>query len=386
MDLVNLDTKSTLVSLTPEPCKQYSALFSIQSFNKDLLSMAYENGTVVLWDLRWCGSPLSSEDRSSNIRGESSPIGRERDGSTQTKDIPKFTVPAAQLKLFDDPLFACRFWNCSLVNPVPQPALPTLQRSDETGSSPPLAAPSQALNTATGTAVSVDSSTLASPESTEDEGGSCNGAKTCTDTTNSSSAVHEDQTERHENMTHENQTADVVAAAESIVNLELHDTAPPHSPFIEYRGCAGSAVDEIATFSCRIPHSATGRSSGNEDADRCHLEEIGKRVKLTGDGVACMAYRFDGKLVVSGGWDGCIRYFSTGWGVNKGDKSRPAYSDGSGDRGEGEKKKDRRNRGLKPLAVLDHHSKTVNCMVFDSSNHLTAGSEDGMISIWDLYA
>jgi WD40 repeat protein len=109
-------------------------------------------------------------------------------------------------------------------------------------------------------------------------------------------------------------------------------------------GVSGSPDDALALW--RVPES-------NEERDNLYVE---KTVKLTNAGVAAVKVRSrDGKVVVSGGWDGRIRYFS--W----------------------------KKGAMKPLAVLNIHRDTVSCLDFDDNGNLAAGSRDGLISLWNLY-
>ena len=140
-------------------------------------------------------------------------------------------------------------------------------------------------------------------------------------------------------------------------------------------GCTGSAGDVIKTFSIpsttqlcseagdgsppRVNPTSTHSSPIRVDPTSTSTHnsppmQMGRSVQIPNDGVASVAYRGDGKIVACGGWDGRIRYFST--------------------------------KTMKALAVLKLHDKTVNCVTFDLYDNLTAGSADGLISIWDIYA
>lgn len=69
-------------------------------------------------------------------------------------------------------------------------------------------------------------------------------------------------------------------------------------------------------------------------------------------GCNAVAIRSDGKLFVTGGWDGKLRYFSLKTG--------------------------------KLLAIIDHHFDAISSITF-TSNSLLAASSDGTISLWTLY-
>ncbi|KAM3940636.1 guanine nucleotide-binding protein subunit beta-like protein 1 [Leptodactylus fuscus] len=87
--------------------------------------------------------------------------------------------------------------------------------------------------------------------------------------------------------------------------------------------------------------------------------KIYKAQELINPGIADVRIRQDKKILATGGWDYRIRIF--GW------------------------------KKMKPLAVLQYHSATVNCVCF--SDHispeerlLAAGSKDQKISVWSIYA
>ncbi|XP_019647616.1 PREDICTED: guanine nucleotide-binding protein subunit beta-like protein 1 isoform X1 [Branchiostoma belcheri] len=81
-------------------------------------------------------------------------------------------------------------------------------------------------------------------------------------------------------------------------------------------------------------------------------------VELSNPGLSCVKIRGDRKLVVTGGWDHLIRLY--GW------------------------------KKMKPLAVLDYHTDTVQCVDFSDHENsvdrlLAAGSKDQRISLWSIY-
>uniref|UniRef100_T1JIV4 Anaphase-promoting complex subunit 4-like WD40 domain-containing protein n=1 Tax=Strigamia maritima TaxID=126957 RepID=T1JIV4_STRMM len=104
--------------------------------------------------------------------------------------------------------------------------------------------------------------------------------------------------------------------------------------------------------------------SGSPDDQLCvwnlNLEEFKcTRKQITNPGVASVRIRQDGRVLGVGGWDSRIRIFS--W------------------------------KSLKPLAVLDFHTKTIQCIEFskgavgDYGILMAAGSNDEKISLWNLY-
>eukprot|EP00058_Branchiostoma_floridae_P025064 XP_002610554.1 hypothetical protein BRAFLDRAFT_275805 [Branchiostoma floridae] len=81
-------------------------------------------------------------------------------------------------------------------------------------------------------------------------------------------------------------------------------------------------------------------------------------VELSNPGLSCVKIRDDHKIVVTGGWDHMIRLY--GW------------------------------KKLKPLAVLDYHTDSVQCVDFSDHENseerlLAAGSKDQRISLWSIY-
>lgn len=88
---------------------------------------------------------------------------------------------------------------------------------------------------------------------------------------------------------------------------------------------------------------------------------IVKEITITNPGLSCCVVRPDGKLYVTGGWDSRIRIFSS--------------------------------KKNKPIAVLQYHKKTVECLSYSVSDveHLStgcllaAGSSDKSISLWNIF-
>ncbi|XP_029647955.1 guanine nucleotide-binding protein subunit beta-like protein 1 isoform X1 [Octopus sinensis] len=76
-------------------------------------------------------------------------------------------------------------------------------------------------------------------------------------------------------------------------------------------------------------------------------------VQLTNSGINHMKLRNDERILAVAGWDSNIRILGT----KKG----------------------------KPLAVLSYHKLSVKCVAFSDNDLLAAGSQDGSISLWDIY-
>ncbi|KAK4292611.1 hypothetical protein Pmani_034632 [Petrolisthes manimaculis] len=85
-----------------------------------------------------------------------------------------------------------------------------------------------------------------------------------------------------------------------------------------------------------------------------------QEITITNPGLSCCVVRPDGKLYVTGGWDSRIRIFSS--------------------------------REHKPIAVLQYHKKTVECLAYSvwdvnlsTGCLLAAGSSDKSISLWNIF-
>ena len=76
-------------------------------------------------------------------------------------------------------------------------------------------------------------------------------------------------------------------------------------------------------------------------------------IYLTNAGINSMTLRKDEKILVTAGWDSNLRIFQA--------------------------------KNSKPLAVLTHHKKSIKDVAFSVDNYLAAGSQDGSISLWDIY-
>lgn len=78
-------------------------------------------------------------------------------------------------------------------------------------------------------------------------------------------------------------------------------------------------------------------------------------IPLKTPGIAAVAVRQDGRIIVTAGWDGRIRIFHA--------------------------------RKHKPLAVLQYHRSGVQDVCFDArSKRLASASKDGSIAVWSVYS
>lgn len=110
-------------------------------------------------------------------------------------------------------------------------------------------------------------------------------------------------------------------------------------------GIIGTASEKVFIFHCNSEF----------------MISIVKEICITNAGLSSCIIRPDGKLLVTSGWDSRIRIFS--------------------------------NRKCKPLAVLQYHKKTVECLAYSTSDVecfgsrflLAAGSSDKSISLWNIF-
>ncbi|XP_028396534.1 guanine nucleotide-binding protein subunit beta-like protein 1 [Dendronephthya gigantea] len=105
------------------------------------------------------------------------------------------------------------------------------------------------------------------------------------------------------------------------------------------RGITGSAEDKLTVFKLTEEESL----------------QLENTVKIKNCGVSDVKIRGDCKIFATAGWDCKLRVFS--W------------------------------KSLKPLAILNYHTQTVNALTFSNCSEqlLAAGSKDGRISLWSLY-
>ena len=108
-------------------------------------------------------------------------------------------------------------------------------------------------------------------------------------------------------------------------------------------GMCGSSESELK-------HVALDRKENDSTIDLVSSSSI----SLVNPGLNCIKIRkTDSKIFSCGSWDSRIRVY----GVKK----------------------------LKLLAVLDFHKEAINTIDFSNSNLMAAGSNDGIISFWNLY-
>jgi len=110
---------------------------------------------------------------------------------------------------------------------------------------------------------------------------------------------------------------------------------------------------------CLTPLDLASTSSETTDA-RCLGEPETATLPVTNEasgsgGIAALCLRPDRRIFASGGWDKRIRIWQ--------------------------------RRNLKPLAVIHHHTGTVNAVHFSTcSRWLLSGSEDRTLALWSLYS
>ena len=116
--------------------------------------------------------------------------------------------------------------------------------------------------------------------------------------------------------------------------------------------------DAIMTFDYHSGVNCGLSGSVDENLSIFRLDEHGsiskvKSIEVTNPGINIITIRPDGRLFVTGGWDGAIRIFSM--------------------------------KKFSPLAVLSWHNQSVQTLAFAEDNTLAAGSKDGNISVWSIY-
>ncbi|XP_041354489.1 guanine nucleotide-binding protein subunit beta-like protein 1 [Gigantopelta aegis] len=104
------------------------------------------------------------------------------------------------------------------------------------------------------------------------------------------------------------------------------------------KGLAGSADNTLKSFSIYENNKLT----------------LGPEFNATNPGFSKIVFRPDSKIVTVAGWDCNIRIFSF-------------------------------KKLLKPLAVLSYHKQNVQSVDFSQCNLLACGSQDQLISMWDIY-
>ena len=113
-------------------------------------------------------------------------------------------------------------------------------------------------------------------------------------------------------------------------------------------GAAGSANDNLVKWNSNydLVDDVTDVTVNNFS--------ILQRQKLINKGLSCIKIRQDNRILATGGWDHKTRIFS--W------------------------------RTLKPLAVLDYHTGSIQCMAFSDDKLLACGSTDHRISVWKIFS
>jgi len=127
-------------------------------------------------------------------------------------------------------------------------------------------------------------------------------------------------------------------------------------------GIVGGSENKIVSFRLNIK---TEGDEKNEKTDPEQILHLLKTRELVNPGVGSGGIRQDGKIAATGGWDGRLRIFS--W-INP--------------------------EKMKPLAVLQFHSGSVETVAFSSqpppsgrcsTNLLAAGGKDSKVSLWSIY-
>lgn len=78
-----------------------------------------------------------------------------------------------------------------------------------------------------------------------------------------------------------------------------------------------------------------------------------KTIEVIGSGFNCIKFRSDDRIFITGGWDGKGRIFGS--------------------------------KSGKQLAVLTHHTESIQSIIISQNNVIYLGSKDGNISIWNVY-
>jgi WD40 repeat protein len=75
------------------------------------------------------------------------------------------------------------------------------------------------------------------------------------------------------------------------------------------------------------------------------------KFEIKNKGISDISIKNDNRIIVTGGWDYKIRYFDI--------------------------------KKFKCLGIFEYHTKSINCLEFNSNNLVCVGSKDHKISIWD---
>ncbi|CAK8673686.1 unnamed protein product [Clavelina lepadiformis] len=137
---------------------------------------------------------------------------------------------------------------------------------------------------------------------------------------------------------------------EPVMTFDLcNDTALDSAQF----GFCASATNELIKW-----HVETNFSKEANLNSKVEDFQIMKKISLLNPGIASLKIRSDKKIIATGGWDYKVRIFSF--------------------------------KSLKPLAVLQYHTGTVQTVAFSEclqsfGQLLACGSNDNKISVWKLY-